>query len=203
MNIVEVPSRIDLRLMRDAVEWERTAMNRPFRGDFFAAITNQLRLSAKSDMTILELGSGPGFLASYVLEALPAAKMVLLDFSRAMHDLAAKRLASYMDRVTFIERDFKEAHWSEGLTTFDAVVTIQAVHELRHKSYAHELHRQVKGLLKTQGQYLVCDHHFGDGGLNNDQLYMTIDEQRECLRTAGFDVADVLIRGGRALYRGT
>ncbi len=203
MSIVEVPSPIDLRLMRDAVEWERTAMDRPYREDFFEAITNQLRVSNKPAPTILELGSGPGFLALHILRALPEAKIVLLDFSRAMHDLAARRLAHFVDRVTFIERNFKAPHWGEGLGTHDAVVTIQAVHELRHKDYAKAFHYEVKGLLSPQGQYLVCDHHFGDGGLRNDQLYMTIDEQRVCLRSAGYEVADMLIKGGRALYRAT
>jgi hypothetical protein len=38
------------------------------------------------------------------------------------------------------------------------------------------------------------------GGLQNDQLYMNLDEQRSCLLSAGYKVADVLIKGGRALY---
>jgi len=200
MNIVEIPSPIDLRLMSDAMEWERTAMNRPYREEFFEAITKQLQNGGSSELSILELGSGPGFLASFILSRLSSVTMRLLDFSPAMHELARTRLASFSDRVTFIERDFKGADWSDDLEMFDAVVTVQAVHELRHKYYADGLHRSVKGLLKPHGRYLVCDHYFGDDGMKNNQLYMTIDEQRSSLVGAGFKVSEVLVKGGRVLF---
>lgn len=200
MNIMDIPSPIDFRLMDVCCEWESKAMARPFRLDFFEAITNQLQKINASELNILELGSGPGFLALYILERLPKAKISLLDFSPAMHELASRRLASFTNRIQFVERNFKEAGWEKGLGTFDVVVSIQSVHELRHKFYAKTLHRQVKTLLKEQGRYLVCDHYFGEDGLQDDQLYMTCDEQRACLTSAGFNVTDVLIKGGRALY---
>jgi len=82
------------------------------------------------------------------------------------------------------------------------VVTHQAVHELRHKRHAVGLHEQVKDVLKPSGAYLVCDHHLGDGGMSNDQLYMTVDEQRQALLAAGFSSAEaVLVHGGLVLHR--
>lgn len=199
MSIVEIPSPIDLRLMRDAREWERTAMSRPYREEFFEAITKQLQNAGSPEQSILELGSGPGFLALFMLSRLPSVTLHLLDFSPAMHELAKARLAPFAERVTFVERDFKCTDWSEGLGMFDAVVTVQAVHELRHKFHADGLHRGVKGLLKAHGQYLVCDHYFGEDGMKNDQLYMSIDEQRSSLVGAGFEVSEVLVKDGRAL----
>jgi predicted methyltransferase len=74
------------------------------------------------------------------------------------------------------------------------------VHELRHKQYAASLHRQVRTLLKPNGVYLVCDHYCGEGGMKNDQLYQSLEEQRSSITSAGFQVAEVLIKGGRALY---
>ncbi len=201
MSIVEVPSPIDLRLMSDALEWESKAMDRPFREDFFEAITNQLLLLGTPALTILELGSGPGFLASYIMTKLPGAKIVLLDFSPAMHELARKRLSPFTERVSFIERNFKESNWTHGLGTYDAVVTVQAVHELRHKQYTENFHRQVREVLNDKGLYLVCDHYCGDGGMQNDQLYMNLEEQRSSFDSAGYKTIDVLIKGGRALYR--
>src|SRR5687768_13635076 len=115
MSIVEVPTPIDFTLMRDCLEWESKAMARPFRLDFFEAITNQLRKLDVSELSVLELGSGPGFLALYILERLPEVKISLLDFSPAMHELAGKRLARYIDRVMFVERNFKKVDWSVGL----------------------------------------------------------------------------------------
>ncbi|WP_338846957.1 class I SAM-dependent methyltransferase [Massilia sp. W12] len=198
--IIDVPSPIDLRKLDDAREWESKAMVvRPWRTEFFAEFHKQLaRISAQR---ILELGSGPGFLCAALLEANPAYEYSALDFSAAMHTLARNRLGARAEQVRFIERSFKEPDWAQGLGEFDAVITNQAVHELRHKAYATGLHRQVRAVLKPGAAYLVCDHYVGEDGMKNDQLYMTIEEQRNALLEAGFtSVAAVLVKGGLALH---
>ena len=150
---------------------------------------------------MLELGSGPGFLAKFLLDALPGIRYTALDFSPAMHALAAERLGEARSRVSFVERSFREPTWMEGLGPFDHVVTNQAVHELRHKRHARALHEQVRQLLMPQGRYLVCDHFAGPGGMSNDQLYMSIEEQRVALLDAGFArVEPVLLKRGLMLY---
>jgi SAM-dependent methyltransferase len=198
----DVPSPIDLRLMDDARPWAETALaRRPARPEFFDAFA---RLIGRDGARVLELGSGPGFLADHLLRALPNLRYVALDFSPAMHQLAAERLGERAARVAFVERSFREPDWSDGLGPFDAIVTHQAVHELRHRDYAPALHAQVRPLLAPGGAYLVCDHFLGEGGLSNDQLYMTVDEQRDALLRAGFaDVEAVLVKGGLALHRAT
>ncbi|MDO8270611.1 MAG: class I SAM-dependent methyltransferase [Gammaproteobacteria bacterium] len=203
MEPADVPTPIDFRTMRDAQEWESKAMLRPYREDFFAAFADELKAIDKPAIRILELGSGPGFLAHHVLSKIPGAQLTLLDYSSAMHELARHRLIDNLGSVTFVERSFKEPGWEVGLGQFDAVITNQAVHELRHKRYAAALHAQVKKLLCVGGVYLVGDHYFGEGAMQNDQLYMSLEEQRFCLESSGYEVADVLIKGGRALYRAT
>src|SRR5262249_54030107 len=89
-----------------------------------------------TSLRVLELGSGPGFLALRILDALPSTDYTMLDFSQAMHELARERLGHRMHNVRPILADFKSADWSMGLGAFDAVVTNQAVHELRHKKHA-------------------------------------------------------------------
>jgi SAM-dependent methyltransferase len=197
---IDVPSPIDLRLMADARPWAETALaRRPARPEFFDAFARQI---GRDGVRVLELGSGPGFLADHLLRALPGLHYVALDFSPAMHQLAAERLGERAARVTFIERSFREPTWSHGLGPFDFVVTHQAVHELRHKDYAATLHAQVRPLLAAGGAYLVCDHYLGEGGLSNDQLHMSVDGQRGALLQAGFEnVEAVLVKGGLALHR--
>jgi ubiquinone/menaquinone biosynthesis C-methylase UbiE len=202
MSIVDVPSPIDLRLMSDALEWERMAMRkRPWRMEFFSVFAEELRKQKPPVSRVLELGSGPGFLACHLLNALPGVHMVLLDFSAAMHELAKQRLGPLVSRVEFVEGSFKEPLWSERLAQFDAVVTHQAVHELRHKRYALALHKQVKAVLRPGAGYLVCDHFYGPDGMSNDQLYMTVDEQKAAIESAGFrSVRKVLLKGGLVLH---
>ena len=142
MNHRDVPSPIDFCDPRDAREWERTAQARPGRAEIFQAFVRELRALGKSDLIVLELGSGPGLLAAHILDALPAIHLTLLDFSAAMHDLARARLGPQETRVHLVERSFKEPGWSRGLGRFDAVITNQAVHELRHKNHAAAVPRQ-------------------------------------------------------------
>ena len=197
---LDVPSPIDLRLMEDARPWAETALaRRPVRREIFDAFAREI---GRDGVRVLELGSGPGFLADHLLHAWPGLRYVALDFSPAMHQLAAERLGERAARVTFVERSFREPAWVEGLGPFDVVVTNQAVHELRHKDYAATLHAQVRPLLAPGGRYLVCDHFLGEGGLSNDQLYMTVAGQRDALARGGFaSVDEVLVKGGLALHR--
>ena len=199
----DVPSPIDLRRMSDAQEWELNAIKRPFRLEFFEAFYKELSALNKSSLKVLELGSGPGFLAEYLLTKLPELNISLLDSSPAMHGLAKKRLNKHLKRVSFIERDFKQSNWSLGLGEFSAVITLQAVHELRHKRYATDFHKQVSSLLGCGGVYLFCDHYYGPAAMQNNELYMSISEQRQSLESAGYSYKEVLNKGGRALYNAT
>jgi SAM-dependent methyltransferase len=153
---------------------------------------------------VLELGSGPGFLAADLLRSVAVSEYVALDFSDAMHELAARRLGSLGLNVTFLRRSFRDSDWFEGLGSFDWVVTLQAVHELRHKAHAPALADQVLTVLKPGGRYLVADHYLGSDGMRDDQLYMTVDEQRAVLEAAGFEeVRSLLSKGGIVLHQGS
>jgi SAM-dependent methyltransferase len=203
MDEEDVPSPIDLRDPEDAREWERTAPSRPGRGEIFEAFARELRALGQRPLAVLELGSGPGFLGAYLLDAIPALALTLLDFSAAMHDLAGARLGEYSDRVTYVERDFRQLGWWVGLGLFDAAVTNQAVHELRHKRHAAALHAAVKAVLKPGAPYLVCDHCYSQG-FGNERLNMTLVEHRDALCEAGFSEATLVAAAGTlAMYRAT
>jgi SAM-dependent methyltransferase len=201
----DVPSPIDLRLMRDSRAWEASALEkRPWRTEFFDRLASEIASSPVPVHRVLELGSGPGFLAVHLLRALPDVAYVAFDFSRAMHQLAVERLGSLASRVEFVGRSFKDEGWSAGLGVFDCVVTHQSVHELRHKRHAVGLHAEVRRLLAPGGFYLVCDHFAGEGGMEDEALYMSVEEQQSALRQAGFTVVKLLMqKGGLALHQAT
>ncbi len=206
MRELDIPSPIDLRLMEDARVWtEEASLKRPCRTRFFQEISSSMRsvmpIKSAGLPAVLELGSGPGFLAERILSDYPEVRYVALDFSSAMHTLAKQRLGGFENRITYVNRSFRESDWADELGAFDAVVTIQAVHELRHKRHHVELHRRVKSALKPGGLYLVCDHFLGPGGQTNDQLYMTLEEQRNSFMQAGFSrVREILREGGLVLH---
>lgn len=199
----DVPVTVDFRQAEHARQWTEAAMSvRPWRADFFAAFAEVIAAHTGSHCRVLELGSGPGFLAERLLAARADLDYVALDFSAPMQVMARERLAGHAGRVDFIVRDLRDPQWGDGLGPFHFVVTHQAVHELRHKRYASTLHAQARERLLPGGSYLVCDHFFGEGGMSNDRLYMTVEEQREALRAAGFvHIEQVLLKGGLVLHQ--
>jgi SAM-dependent methyltransferase len=192
--------------MDDARAWaDEVMVKRPWRVEFFEVFASVIQeASLQRPARVLELGSGPGFLAEHLLKSLPKIEYVALDFSPAMNELAAERLGLLASRVQFVERSFLDESWPHGLGEFDMVVTLQAVHELRHKNRARVLHSQVKSLLSPGGSYLVCDHFSGEGGMSNDQLYMSVAEQQDALVLGGFKhIRQLHARGSLVLHHAT
>jgi SAM-dependent methyltransferase len=199
---VDVPSPIDFHLPSDAADWAATAMvKRPWRQSFFRSFVAELELRVSAEGSILELGSGPGFLAREILESLPQVLYTALDFSAPMHALAKERLGPLARRVRFVKLDFKTPQWADGLSSYDAVVTMQVVHELRHKRHAAFLYKAVRRLLRPGGLFLVCDHVCGEVGVANASLYMSLDEHRLALGEAGFSAHEVRHENGMVMYR--
>jgi SAM-dependent methyltransferase len=193
----DVPSGVDFHDPAAARTWtEETRRKRPWRPSFFAEFCTAL---PGAQLCIVELGSGPGHLAREILTRCDVAEYVALDFSGAMHDLAREHLGELARRVAFVTRDFRTADWTADLAGFDAVVTMQAVHETRHKRRALPLLTQARGLLRPGGQLLYCDHYF-EGG-KKPGLMLDRAEQPEVLRAAGYARVTLLRdEGGMALY---
>lgn len=197
----DVPTPIDFCLDKDAREWADNAMRRrPYRAGIFATISHEL--AAINAQKVLELGSGPGFLAERLLIDHPNIEYTALDISPAMHSLARQRLDAGASRVDWVEGDFKSDGWSNGLGRFDAVVTVQAVHELRHKRHAPALYEAVHRLLTPGGTFLMCDRFVGSDGIGDAALFMTPEEHAAALEQGGFRAPALLLQGdGLVLFR--
>lgn len=154
----DVPIRVDFRDEATAREWiETTRIRRPYRPRFFAAFC--AALAQHSKLRILELGSGPGQLAREILAHCDVETYVALDFSPAMHAIAAEHLGEHASHVQFVIRDFREAAWPDSLGMFDAVVTMQAAHETRHKRHLIPLLERARRRLAPGGAVLYADHY--------------------------------------------
>jgi SAM-dependent methyltransferase len=198
----DVPSPIDFHDPVQARKWEQeTIVNRPWRPAFFAAFVSALNARFTRPFSVLELGSGPGHLAEAILSGCRVAHYAALDFSEAMHDLARERLKTDLSRVEFITRDFRTSDWPQGLGPFDALVTIQAAHELRHKRHLPNFLKRARGLLAPDGSFLYCDHYAEELAWKHPALYLHPKEQPLALERAGFTrIARLLDKGGMALF---
>jgi SAM-dependent methyltransferase len=197
----DVPTAVDFHNPEHALEWTRTTpIKRPWRTHFFAAFANAL--APLPSPRILELGSGPGHLARELLASIAPQSYIALDFSAAMHALAREHLGPLADRVTFIQRNFRDPQWTTDLGPFDAVLTQQAAHETRHRRHLVPLLAQARTVLAPGGLLLYCDGYVT--ATSKPLLLLERDEQPRALEQAGFSGVHCLHdEGGMALYAAT
>ncbi|HWA71047.1 MAG TPA: class I SAM-dependent methyltransferase [Polyangiaceae bacterium] len=202
----DVPYGEDFHDAAVATTWADAVMRkRPWRTTIFDHFVSIVGAAAEAQPRVLELGSGPGFLAEQLLTRCPAVShYTLLDFSEPMLEQSRRRLEPHRARTSFLRADFKTDAWPALLTgPFDFIVSLQAIHELRHKRHAPRLYARLPGLLAPAGEALVCDHLPEVAHTPRHRvLYMTVAENLEALSRAGLSEAKVVWSDhNMALYR--
>jgi len=191
-NAHDQPSAINLRDADDAKKWAAQAENHPHREPFRALFSATLQARAPRPRRILELGSGPGWLAERVLTDLELDEYVLFDFSEPMHELARARLGE-RSHVRYVLDTFKAHRWPSQLKgPFDAILAQQSVHELRHKKHHVALYERILALLAPGGLFLISDGEPKHVAERECALYATAAEQQTALTQAGYQNIRVL-----------
>ena len=183
-------------------QWAEIAnTKRPFRAQFFETYADELnRLKSPS---VLELGSGPGFLAEHILSHCEIASYDLLDFSPYMLDLSRERLAAFAGKTRYHQSSFLDEGWWQSLPgPFDAVASMQAVHEVRRADRIPLLYAQLRFLLRASGLLLVTDRVNHE--TKKEAYLLTSDENIAALTDAGFDqVRQVYAAGDLVMFAAT
>ncbi len=187
MSVKEVPSDHDFFDPAYVKHWsESISRYRPERKEIFKAFAAEAARIGRAPLSVLELGCGPGFLAEALLANCGIGRYTLVDFSPEMLKLSRSRLAKFKDRTVFIQEDFKKENWTDAISAgFDLVVSLQAVHELRHASRIPKLYSQLYGLLAAGGKILICDHVNQPSG-HHAAHFMTVDEHLAAFKKASF-----------------
>ncbi|MEE8519441.1 MAG: methyltransferase domain-containing protein [Dehalococcoidia bacterium] len=133
-------------------------------------------------ISVLDVGGGYGVISEQVLDMFPQARVTLQDYSEPMLAQARKRLDSFGDRVSFVQRDFTEPDWTAGLGgPFDLAVSGIAIHNLGASGPIPHVYAGVCGVLKPGGAFLNLDYAEFSGG---------IEAHLRWLKEAGFDRAE-------------
>ena len=183
-------------------EWAFVANSRrPFRDAFFAAFISELKMLEHPG--VLDIGSGPGFLAARVLTEGDVASYHLFDFSPRMIELSRERLDAFGDKTVFHKGSFLEDGWWRSLPgPFDAIVSLQAVHEVRESSRIPRLYGELGLLLRPGGTILIADE-VNEANKQEEHL-LTRDEHQAALTNAGFEsVRIVYEEGDLAMFGGS
>lgn len=199
---LDVPPGVDFLDAEQVQKWVlECEVNKPWREPMrqrFSDLVGSLPNGAR----VLELGSGPGYLAETVLSGCPRLRSyTLVDFSEHMLALSRERLAD-IERARFVQADFKLRNWSDLMSTpYTAVIAMQAIHEIRHKRHVPGLYGQVLSLLEADGVFAVCDGIPRDASvLSQNSLYMTAQEQIDALTSAGFEDAQLELQLGPIVF---
>lgn len=187
LELEDVPYGNDWDSIQEIAAWTAQAdRRRPWRvqiRDHMAGMVAAMPAATR----VLELGSGPGLLAERVLETCPnVSAYTVMDFSAPMIAACRERLARF-PAASFVVASFKSKDWVRRVAApFDCVLSMQAVHELRHKHHARTLYREVHGILHSPGLIVICDHTPIDATAKSAALYMTEREHVDALAAAGF-----------------
>lgn len=104
---------------------------------------------------ILDIGTGPGLLASMLLDRFPSAQAVGLDVSEPMRDIAQVRMAGYGERFSFVLGDFVEGELPAS-GPFDLAVSSRAIHHIP-ASLKQRLYTSVFSALAPGGAFFNLD----------------------------------------------
>ena len=132
-------------------------------------------LGASAGETILDVGSGPGFLACELAQEVGASgRVVGVDISSEMNSIASRRIAAcgFGDRAEILEGDATELAFADA--TFDAAVSMQVIEYLAEPDAAL---RQLARVLRPGGRVVIIDTDW-------DSLVWEATDRRRAARIA-------------------
>jgi ubiquinone/menaquinone biosynthesis C-methylase UbiE len=159
-------------------EWiTRDAARDPERRPLLQQMLSFAPLPRNAELDVLDVGAGYGAVSEEVLQAFPAARVTLQDYSRPMLDHARQRLADRSDQLRYVVCDLTDPSWPKQVGgPFGLAVSAIALHNLRDPEKIFACYRAIHDLLKPGGCFLNCDR-FVEG----------VEPHLAALREAGFD----------------
>jgi tRNA (cmo5U34)-methyltransferase len=181
------------------------------------------------DAAVLDLGVGSGRVAEVVLDELPHAELVGLDFSRPMLDLARARLGRFGSRVLLRHGDLAEPEAIDlPHRRYKAAFSVQTLHHLDDREKAAAL-AWTAGLVEPGGLVVIVDRVRVEEPLFKDWLVVwrrvdptasttfaehleeltragdrpaTLEDQLSWMNEVGLDACCLHLYGNRALLVG-
>jgi len=180
----------------------------------FKAAGRWLGVFLRGGARVADVGCGPGTLAQRVLSDFPEVSVICTDGSADMLDLARERLASYGERVSYIQADFSQEGWRAAVPKdLDAIVSARAIHNLRKLKPIEKVYKEVFALLRPGGFFMNIERiNFSSDYLHQKYREIQIKErgkapgldgpgpsllqQFQLLKRAGFESIDCPWRDG-------
>lgn len=129
-------------------EWAERFRLSPARQQLFEDIVKLLKARVRDKALVVELGTGPGFLAEFVLENCPEIEYVGIDFSREMFELAGKRIKRFNGRFSFRQMDLTQDAFLDHIEApVDAIISTWSLHDLGSQVAIKNVYRNCREIL--------------------------------------------------------
>ena len=130
-----------------------------------ATIVRWLRGHVPTDGLVIDLGAGTGALSVAILDALPGARVDLVDVDPNMLDVAAERCAAHSGRY-----HLRHGRFEEALPRCHAVVATLALHHVPDDDAKRDLYRAIHAALEPRGLLVVGDLLIHADGPERDRM---------------------------------
>ena len=156
-------SRLDSTVWQDAtvaskyLQGVRGAL--PLAAEQIDVMLRLARALQQPVVRILDLGCGDGILAAALLDAFPASRAVLADFSDAMLDAARRRFQAAPERVEVLAIDYGRRDWRQRLPVgrFDVVASGYSIHH-QPDERKREIYGEIFEILTPGGLFVNVEH---------------------------------------------
>ena len=115
---------------------------------------------------VIDLGAGTGALSAAILDAIPRARVTLVDIDPAMLAVAGARVARHGARA-----ELGTASFHDPLPPCDAVVASLSLHHVRELERKRGLYEQIHGALRPGGMLISADATVHDDGLERARTF--------------------------------
>ena len=190
----------DVRTDSEARNWEaRLNRERPQRKEVAAWICSRISAAAAGSPRVVELACGAGFLAEILKRQLPGLRYCGFDLSPHLLEFARRRLESVpgeeaiSSTMKYYCANLVNDDWTAHLVGMgwegkvDAVVSIQALHDLGELPQQKQVLEQARGLLRDGGLLAYGDLLY-DAQSPHSSRY-TRQEHEEMLRSCGYSIS--------------
>lgn len=163
---------------------DRDAKRMADRQPFLEALVAAVPFARDASFDVLDVGGGSGVLTEAVIEAFPAARVTMQDFSAQMLARAKERFSAHDRAIRYVQCDLTDPDWPLKVGgPFDVAVSGIAIHNLKELSAMAACYEAVCGVLKPGGCFLDYDHFDRFGGAPLHQHSMKV---------AGFAAAEAV-----------
>lgn len=144
-------------------EWiKRDAARDPERRPLLQQMLSFAPVAHDAEIEVLDVGAGFGVVTEEVLQAFPAARITLQDYSAPMLDQARQRLDDCSGQLRYVRCDLVDPSWPQQVGgPFDLAVSAIALHNLGDAKKIYACYRAIHDLLKPGGWFLNCDRFVG------------------------------------------